>query len=98
MLHNCITGPFHQVSFNNMCLYVFIYVCVCVYKYAIYCCFTLLYVASSLVGSPFIHVIDALLMPIAYGDGLVHAFEGKPCTFYVNPYGQRGNLSVQIKG
>ncbi|XP_029648352.1 filamin-A-like [Octopus sinensis] len=48
--------------------------------------------------SPFIHVIDALMMPIAYGDGLVHAFEGRPCVFYVNPYGQRGNLSVQIKG
>ncbi|GAB1605403.1 filamin-A-like [Argonauta hians] len=50
-------------------------------------------------SSPFIHVIDALMTPLAYGEGLVHASQGKPCYFYVNPYGQKNNyLAVQIKG
>lgn len=48
--------------------------------------------------SPYIQIIEALENPTVSGEGLYHAQENIPASFILDPYGQRGNLSVVIKG
>lgn len=48
--------------------------------------------------SPYIQIIEALDNPKASGEGLYHAQENIPASFDVDPYGQKGNLAIVIKG
>jgi len=49
-------------------------------------------------GSPVKHSVKSGAAVVAFGDGLIMAYEGKPANFVVNSKGQRGELSVHITG
>ena len=49
-------------------------------------------------GSPVKHTVQPGTAPVAYGDGLVAACEGKTANFVVDGKGKRGDLVVHVDG